>query len=172
MGVMLVRSLWTVTGSTSTGGHIRIIAGHPQSKKKSTTSCHGDSVNIEPTLIGLRLSAYYLRRDRRSERTERTYAFAHYGGRILGGASIGHAGCGQSRACITRGMLLKKGRREINQRWYAIGSSACFVSHIDSSMSPVSEAKPGKRECNTAKHGHRNERPCSVPGIEDAGQQG
>jgi hypothetical protein len=33
MGVMLVRSLWTVTGSTSTGGHIRIIAGHPQSKK-------------------------------------------------------------------------------------------------------------------------------------------
>jgi hypothetical protein len=33
MGVMLVRSVWTVTGSTSTEGHIRIIAGHPQSKK-------------------------------------------------------------------------------------------------------------------------------------------
>jgi hypothetical protein len=50
--------------------------------------------------------------------------------------------------------------------------SACFVSRIDRSMSPISEAKPGKRECNTAKHGHWNERPSSVPGVEDAGQQG
>jgi hypothetical protein len=51
-------------------------------------------------------------------------------------------------------------------------SSAFFVSHNDTLMSPLSEATPGKRECNTAEHGHWNERPSSVPAVEKAGQQG